>query len=83
MTADQQSAGVAELQSLAGNRPDLLAQHAGIMLAGADRESDVIADAYRLRAQLCVLAGADESLIPHWHAIGRQRFGLEPYKPDL
>jgi hypothetical protein len=62
---------VAEIRELAGDRPDLLAQCAGLVLGCG--ESALDADVYRRMAVLCIGAGADESLIEGWTAVGRRR----------
>jgi hypothetical protein len=72
-TEDQMTAGAAELRELAADRPDLLAEVAGIALGTAERKGSE----YRARAQaiagLCRQAGADEDAIPEWIAEGRRR----------
>ncbi len=72
--------GVAELRELAGHRPDLLAECAGISLGCGESELD--ADVYVRMADLCVLAGADESLIEDWIAVGRARAALAAVRPN-
>ncbi len=68
VTAEQ---AVAEIRELAGHRPDLLAQCAGLALGCSEGQLD--AEVYRKMADLCIAAGADESLIDGWIAEGRAR----------
>ena len=73
LTQDEQSTGAAELREIAGDRPDLVAEVAGIALGTAESRGE----GYEARAQavagLCRLAGADESLIAAWAEEGRSR----------
>jgi hypothetical protein len=66
-------AALAELADVAGDRPDLLAWHAGLCLSFADSGLDLLRAQYLLQAELATAAGADQSLIDHWREIGRQR----------
>lgn len=72
---------VAELRQVAGDRPDLLALHAGLALGRA--ESDRLgAPQYLAEAELARLSGADEAQIVGWIEIGRKRAEqarLRPY----
>jgi hypothetical protein len=72
-TEDEMTAGAAELRELAGDRPDLLAETAGLALGTSERKGAE----YRAQAEavvaLCRMAGADESLIPRWVEVGRER----------
>jgi hypothetical protein len=62
---------VTELRELADGRADLLAEVAGIFEGASDDElNEPLA---RQAPQLCRLAGADETLIPHWIGEGRRR----------
>jgi hypothetical protein len=70
---DDVGAAVGELLELAGHRPDLLAEHAGVCLGYAQEGPGLLAPMYRAEAEICVLAGADESLIPGWIEVGRRR----------
>jgi|SRR5579859_4381992 len=71
LTADEHQAAVAGLRKLASGRSDLLAHVAGISLGFDEGKPD---EPVSIRvAALCRAAGADESLIPEWVAIGRQR----------
>lgn len=65
------AAAVAELQGVAGDRPDLLAEEAGILIGASEGRLDE--PRARAAAQLCIAAGADESLIPGWIEEGRRR----------
>jgi hypothetical protein len=65
---------VPEIYELAGDRPDLLAQCAGLALGCGETGPD--RDVYRRMAELCIGAGADESLIQGWNRGGaRSRRG--------
>jgi hypothetical protein len=79
LTQDEQAAAVAELRELAGGRADLLAQVAGIFEGTSDGELDE--PLVRQAAQLCRLAGADETLIPRWTEEGRRRAGVARMRP--
>ena len=71
LSSDEEAAAVAALRELAGGRADLLAEVAGLFEGTAEgRHDEPLA---RQAAQLCRLAGADESLIPTWAAEGRRR----------
>ena len=50
---------------------DLLAERAGIALGFGQHQPH--AAAYRLISDLCIKAGADETLIPRWAEAGRRR----------
>jgi hypothetical protein len=71
LTADEETAAVAELQALAGGRADLLAEVAGILEGTSEGELDE--PLARQAAHLCRLAGADETLIPQWATEGKRR----------
>jgi hypothetical protein len=62
---------VTEIRELAGGRGDLLAEVAGIFEGTSEGELDE--PLCRQAAQLCRLAGADETLIPAWITEGRRR----------
>ena len=79
LAQDEQDAAVTELRELAGGRADLLAQVAGIFEGASDGELDE--PLARQAAQLCRLAGADETLIPQWMAEGRRRAGAARMRP--
>jgi hypothetical protein len=71
LTTAEETAAAAELTELAAGRGDLLAEVAGV-LEGAS-EGRIDEPFARQAAQLCRLAGADESLIPAWTEVGRRR----------
>jgi hypothetical protein len=66
-------AAIAELRELAGDRPDLLAQHAGLALGVAEASLGFLVPQYQAEAELCLAAGADETQIPAWVELGRKR----------
>ena len=80
LTADEETAAVAELRELAGGRTDLLAEVAGIFEgASEDRHDEPLA---RCAAGLCRKAGANVETIPAWIDEGRRRAaraGLPPF----
>ena len=71
LTGEEEAAAVAELAGAAAGRADLLAQCAGLALGFGEGSQD--AARYRQMAELCILAGADETLIERWVTTGRQR----------
>ena len=73
LTEDDRAGALTELAEIAGDRPDLLAQHAGLCLGAAEGGLDLLAPQYRLQAELAIAAGADETLIGRWREAGRQR----------
>jgi hypothetical protein len=77
--AGEIAAAVAELREVAGDRPDLLAEEAGILLGFHD--GDLNEPRARSAAQLLIAAGADQSLIPGWIEEGRRRPGLRRHPP--
>jgi hypothetical protein len=66
-------AAVAELRELAGERQDLLAEHAGLALGWAEAVEPVLAYRFRVEADLCIVAGADPERIRQWIPVGRER----------
>ena len=70
-TAAEAAAAVEELRQIAGDRADLLAEVAGLLL-GYYRQSVEELRA-RAAARYCVAAGADPELIPRWMEVGRRR----------
>ena len=62
---------IAELAEIADGRADLLAQCAGLALGYGERQPE--AAHYQRMAELCLAAGADQTLIQRWIDIGRQR----------
>ena len=81
LTDDEKAAGAAELREIAGDRPDLLAEVAGIAVGTAESKGDEYAARGQAVAELCRLAGADESLISQWTEEGRRRVELRRYPP--
>jgi hypothetical protein len=79
LAQDEQDAAVTELRELAGGRADLLAEVAGIFEGASDGELDE--PLARQAAQLCLLAGADETLVPQWIEEGRRRAGVTRMRP--
>jgi hypothetical protein len=73
LTEAGKAAGVAELQQVAGDRSDLLAEVAGLELGAAEGNGQEYQARGQAIADLCRMAGADESLIPQWHQVGRER----------
>lgn len=71
LTGPARSDALAQLADAAAGRSDLLAEYAGI--AVGFHEGDVDERQYLRAAQLCIEAGADTSLIPHWLEVGRRR----------
>jgi hypothetical protein len=62
----QKTAGVPELREVAGDRADLLADVAGIALDTSEGKGEEYVEQGRAVAELCIAAGADQSLIPQW-----------------
>lgn len=60
----REAAALAELAHIAAGRTDLLALHAGQVLAQRDTGSSVMAN--ERVVQLCITAGADMNLIDRW-----------------
>jgi hypothetical protein len=79
LTADEEAAAVAELKHAAAGRADLLAECAGIALGFGEGGQD--AARYRQIAELCIAAGADQTLIERWIAVGRQRAAMARAMP--
>ena len=73
LTDESRAAAVDELRHLAGDRPDLLAEVAGLSLGLADGGASIVPRQYELQAELCVLAGADSELIERWRPVGAAR----------
>ena len=70
-TGAEIAAAVAELREVVGDRPDLLAEEAGIVLGF--HEGGLDEPRAKAAARLLIAAGADESLIPQWIQEGRRR----------
>jgi hypothetical protein len=64
---------VAELREVAGDRSELLAEVAGLAIGTAEGKGPEYEGQAQAVAELCRLAGADESLIPQWIETGRER----------
>jgi hypothetical protein len=79
LTEAETDAAVAEMQEIAGGRADLLAEVAGVMLATSAGKLDEPQS--KAVAQLCVAAGADESLITGWIEEGRRRAEIRRSRP--
>ena len=78
-TQDETDAAVPELRAIAGERPDLLAEVAGILLGASEGELDE--PRAKAAASLCIAAGADQSLIPGWIEEGRRRVAIRRKPP--
>jgi hypothetical protein len=79
-TEEETAAAVEELREIAGDRGDLLAEVAGLLMGFYRR---TVAE---LRAQAaahyCIAAGADPDLIPRWIEVGRSRAAVARQAPD-
>ncbi len=87
---DDLDAAVAELRELAGHRPDLLAEVAGVALGMAEVGLIALAPKHRAEAKLCIAAGAGPSDVQKWIEVGRKRAAqarMTPYtgasRPNL
>jgi hypothetical protein len=78
-TENEIAAAVAELGEVAGDRPDLLAEEAGIQLGF--HEGGLNEPRAKAAAQLLIAAGADESLIPGGIDGGRRRAEIRHRPP--
>ena len=76
LTEAEKAARVAELQQVAGDRSDLLAEVARLELGAAEGNGQEYQARGQAIAELCRMAGADESLIPQWHQVGRERAAM-------
>jgi hypothetical protein len=81
VTAAGQAAGAAELHQAAGDRSDLLGEIAGLALGTAEGQGQEHQGRGQAIADLCRMAGADESLIPQWRQAGRERAALAGRPP--
>jgi hypothetical protein len=70
-TAAETATAVEELREIAGDRGDLLAEVAGLLI-GFYRETKQERKA-QAAARYCIAAGADPDLIPRWIEEGRSR----------
>ena len=73
LTEDEKAAGAAELREVAGGRGDLLAEVAGIGLGTSEAKGPEYVARGQAVAELCIAAGADESLIPPCIEEGQRR----------
>jgi hypothetical protein len=71
LTAQEETAALAELRARAAGRADLLAEIAGILEGTSEGELDE--PLARSAARLCREAGADPEAIPAWIEEGRRR----------
>jgi hypothetical protein len=74
LSAQEETAAIAEIRQTAAGRADLLAERAGTALGYADAGCD--AARCRQIAKLCIAAGADQALIERWVMTGRKRAAL-------
>jgi hypothetical protein len=70
---DDLDAAATELREVAGDRPDLLAEHAGVCLGWAEAVAPILASRFRAEADPCIAAGADPEKIRQWIPAGRER----------
>jgi hypothetical protein len=80
LTQAQKAAGGSELRELA-DRPDLLAEVAGLALGAAEGKGDEHHAQAQAVAEVCRLAGADEDLVQQWIGEGRRRAGAAQLPP--
>lgn len=73
VTEGELAAGAAELREIAGDRTDLLAEVAGLALGTSEGKGEEYVARGQAVAELCIVAGADEDLIPGWTEEGRRR----------
>jgi hypothetical protein len=67
-------AALAELREVAGDRSDLLAERAGVILGFHDEDArDGRWPRRALEAALCIAAGADLTRLMEWIAVGQER----------
>jgi hypothetical protein len=70
---------VAALREVVSDRPDLLAEVAGILLGADEGEPDEPRS--KVAASFCIAAGADQSMIPGWIEEGRRRIAIRRKPP--
>ena len=70
LTAEEEVAAIAELTQAAAGRADLLAERAGTALGFS--EGGLEAARNRQIAELCIAAGADQTLIDRWIGAARE-----------
>jgi hypothetical protein len=78
-TEDETAAAAAELREIAGDRPDLLAEEAGVLLGF--HEGGLDEPRAKAAASFCIAAGADQALVPRWTEVGRERAQLAGRPP--
>ena len=71
LTAEEEATAVAELKQAAAGWAALLAECSGLALGYGEHQPG--AARYRHIAELCVAAGADQTLVEAWIEVGRQR----------
>lgn len=81
LTETGKVAGATELREVAGGRPDLLAEVAGLELGTSEGKGPEYVARAQAVAELCIAAGADESLIPQWAGEGRRRAEIRRHPP--
>jgi hypothetical protein len=69
-TAEEEAAAIAELVQATAGRADLLAERAGTALGFS--QGGLEAARNRQIAELCIAAGANETLMGRWVAAGRE-----------
>ena len=69
-TAEEEAAAIAELAQAAAGRADLLAERGGTALGFSEGGLEPARN--RQIAELCIAAGADETLMGRWVAVGRE-----------
>jgi hypothetical protein len=83
-TSAETAAAVDELREIAGDRGDLLAQVAGLLIGFYRRTGEEVKA--HVAARYCIAAGADPDLVPHWIQVGGHRAAVArqaPYvRPD-
>jgi hypothetical protein len=86
LTEAERAAGAAELRDLAGDRADLLAEVAGLVIGTAESKGHEYKAQGQAVAELCRLGGADEDAILRWIEEGRRRAtsaALPPFSGGL
>jgi hypothetical protein len=78
-TEAETAAAAAELRDIAGGRPELLAEVAGLLLGF--HEGGLGEPKARAAAQLCLAAGADAGQVALWAEEGRHRAGAARMPP--
>lgn len=79
LTEAETADAVAELQEIAGDRADLLAEVAGLLLGA--REGALDEPKAKAAAALCIKAGADVDQVPQWVEEGRRRAAVARMMP--